>query len=67
MKNHWRVNLHNGIQVLKELSDYTECEDAHSRRKDNQKLLRNLMILEMVIQGILKNARCVRSGSYNND
>ena len=38
-------------QALNELSEF--MKDAHPRRKDHQKLLRNLMILEMLIH-ILK-------------
>ena len=49
------------IQVLNKLSDFIKY--AHPRMKDHQKLLRNLMILEMVM-GILEkfdpNAQYVR-------
>ena len=37
--------------MLKELTDFVKC--THSRMKDNQKLLRNLMVLEMTVH-ILK-------------
>ena len=40
------VNVCYNIQALDELSEFIEY--AHPRMKDHQKLLRNLMILEMV-------------------
>ena len=46
------ADVYYGIQALDELSDFIKY--AHPRMKDHQKLLRNLMILEMVMRVLEK-------------